>query len=76
MREEEQVFIANAKGRNGQESPYTQVFETEILEILLKYGMQAKESKAEGSGEEAETEEETNIIRLANVRMVFSLSVL
>ena len=31
--EEEQVFIANAKGRNGQESPYTQVFETEILKI-------------------------------------------
>ena len=25
--EEEQAFIANAKGRNGQESPYTQVFE-------------------------------------------------
>ena len=25
--EEQQAFIATAKGRNGQESPYTQVFE-------------------------------------------------
>ncbi len=33
-KEEEQVFIANAKGRNGQESPYTQVFGNRDIRIL------------------------------------------